>query len=397
MKALFCPLATPGFVYPAIAVARSLQRRGHQAAFVTGPAYQETLAQAELVRIPRGRTDGSSFAVERWFHPLDIAMQAKHIEYALDRFAPDVIVGHPLSLGTLIVRARARVPTAVLGMAVQLWPVPGASAETDHETARRLAWRQVVTMGYLNDARKLFQLGPCDDDPLLGDLFMLQSVPELGIDVDHSPPHVHLVGACLWEPPATQDQLAWLDAARAAGEPLIYVHHGRSFDRPSFLPLVVDALGGRRVRVAAAVGRMDHAVGDPPPNFLVRPHLCQGRILPHARLVISGGNTTAVLGALCHGVPALLLPGDGAEQLDTAELVARAGSGRLLPVDQATAPGLARAVDELLAPGDHAHRAQDLARAFARWDGPDRAAQLVERLAGSRSHVPREPEGAGCH
>src|SRR5262249_30886445 len=126
MRVLFCPIASHGFVHPAIAVAHALQRRGHTVAFATGQAFTQTLAQAAPERIPRGAGDGASFAIERWFDPMNVVMQVKHIEYALRRFAPDVIVSHPLALGPVIVRERTRVPVAMLGMAAHLWPVSTA-------------------------------------------------------------------------------------------------------------------------------------------------------------------------------------------------------------------------------------------------------------------------------
>ena len=390
MRALFCPLATHGFVYPAIAIAHALQRRGHTVAFATGQPFTDALAQAGLERIPRGATDGDSFAIERWFDPLNVAMQVKHIEYALRHFAPDVLVSHPLALGPLVVRERLGVPVAVLGMAAHLWPVSAAPAVT--EADKRRAWRHDEMMRHLDEARGVFRLAPRTArparSPLLGDLFLLQSVPEMMGDPARElaalPRRVHLIGACSWEPAPDDELTAWLRDAVASGEPVIYVHHGRAFDHGSFWPSVVSAFGGGPFRVAAAIGRMDRDAATPPPNFHVRDHLCQGAVLRHAHAVITGGNTTAALGALCHGVPSVMIPG-GSEQPDVAELVSRAGAAILLPMADATARGLAGAVETLLGSRDLARRARALARAFTRRNGPDTAAQLIERLARRRA------------
>lgn len=388
MRVLLCPIASHGFVHPAVAVAQALQRRGHTVAFATGQFFAETLARAGLDRIPRGARDGASFGIERWFDPLDVAMQVKHVEYAIRQFAPDVLVTHPLALGPLIVRERTRIPVAVLGMAAYLWPVSSAPATT--ETARRLAWRHAEMMRWLNEARAPFRLAPIAaepaESPLLGDLFLLQSVPEL-VDVEALPRHAHLVGACLWEPPAGEELEQWTRGAVASADPVVYVHHGRSFDHPSFWPAVVGALGGP-YRVVAAIGRMDRVTTGAPPNFYVRDHLCQGAVLPHARVAITGGNTTAALGALTHGVPSLIIPG-GSEQPDVAELVARAGAGLVLPLGEATEHRVADAVRTLLASGELAQRARQIAHAFARCGGPDAAARLIERLPAARAPVTR--------
>lgn len=393
MRILLCPIASHGFVYPAIAVAQALQRRGHTVAFATGAAFADTLARAGLDRIPRGARDGASFGIARWFEPMDVAIQVKHIEHAVRQFAPDALVTHPLALGPLIVRERTHLPVAVLGMAAYLWPASTAPATTG--TARRLAGRYTQMMRHLNEARAVFKLGAIlaepAGSPLLGDLFLLQSVPEL-VDADTLPRHAHLVGACLWEPPAGEELEQWTQGAVASANPVVYLHHGSSFDQPSFWPAVVGALGGGPCRVVAAIGRMDRVTTGAPPNFYVRDHLCQGAVLRHARVAITGGNTTAALGAMTHGVPSLILPG-GSEQPDVAELVARAGAGIVLPLGEATEHRVADAVRTLLASGEIAHRARQLAQAFARHDGPDAAARLIERLPAARAPVTR-PDAA---
>jgi MGT family glycosyltransferase len=401
MRVLFCPLASHGFVYPAIAVAEALRRRGHTVAFATGPAFTEVLRDAEIERIPRGEGDGVSFQIGVWHHPLSAAMQVKHLEYALSRFAPDVLVSNPLSLGALIVRERARLPLALLGFAAHLWPAAEEPLTQPSRSAveAQTVWRHADMMRHFNEARRLFKLEPsaasCRESPMLGDLFMLQSIPELTPAVEDLPERVHLVGSCLWEPPASDELRDWLLSIPGSGAPLIYVHHGRSFDSPSFWEQVVEGLGGRRVRVAAAIGRMDRDAPVLPENFFVRPHLCQGAVLRHAQLAISGGNTTPVLGALTHGVPSLLLPGGG-EQRDVAAQVERVGAARILRLGETTAESLGRAAEEALSDADLARSAQAQARAFSRVHGPERAALLIEHLGKTSSPVLRRdvlPDG----
>ena len=122
MRFLFCSLASHGFVYPAIGIAEVLRRRGHKVAFVTDLTCRDTLGQAGFARIPRGNTDGPSFQVKHWAEPLAVAIQVKHIEYALEQFNPDVMLGQQLTLGPLIAGDRHRLPVAMLGLAAYLWP-----------------------------------------------------------------------------------------------------------------------------------------------------------------------------------------------------------------------------------------------------------------------------------
>jgi UDP:flavonoid glycosyltransferase YjiC (YdhE family) len=189
------------------------------------------------------------------------------------------------------------------------------------------------------------------------------------------------VGSCLWEPVEPGELGSRFGAGPHDSRPLIYVHHGRAFDHPSFWPTLIETLGQLPVQVVASIGRMDRASGRLPKNVQVRDHVGQQAILPRARLVICGGNSTSVLGALTHGLPGLLLPVDGAEQRDCAEMLSHAGAAICIDADQLTGQAIKEAVDRLLTVPAYAVRARALASEFARWDGPARVTALLEEMA----------------
>ena len=258
MRYLFCPLASHGFVYPLIGIAERLRRRGHDVAFVTGRDFSETLGHLGIERIPCGPSDSHSFQVEHWFHALAIAIQVKHIEYAIDRFTPDVLVGNQLTFGPLIAGERQALPVAILGFASYLWPAWQPDRAPQSEREQRLLWRYSEMMEWYNQARQLFSLSPSQAHymrtPLLGDLFLLQSVPELAGDIHALPEQVHAVGSCLWDVPQPDPELIdWLREAGTARDPIIYVQPGRHFLSPQFWSHLVAAFADRPVRVAAAV------------------------------------------------------------------------------------------------------------------------------------------------
>ncbi|HXO39970.1 MAG TPA: glycosyltransferase, partial [Thermoanaerobaculia bacterium] len=93
MRALFCSFESPGFLFPAIGLATALRARGHQVAFVSDRTAEPRLRAAGLERLPRDDRDGRSFETGDWFRPLAVALQVKHIEYAMARFHPDLLVG----------------------------------------------------------------------------------------------------------------------------------------------------------------------------------------------------------------------------------------------------------------------------------------------------------------
>jgi UDP:flavonoid glycosyltransferase YjiC (YdhE family) len=377
-----------------LGIALALRRRGHDVAFVTGPGFADTLRAEGIKRIPRGNHDGPSFETELWWEPLAAAIQVKHIEHALASFEPDVLVGHQLTRGPLIVAERQNLPVAVLGFSTYLWPsgrLPSRPAQSDRES--RLVWRFGDMLDSYNKARDLFGLSPDSggyaSTGMLGDLFMLQSVPEFEPDIDSLPTRVHLVGACVWEPPHADKALArWLDSSGPSDDPLFYVQHGRLFHLPSFWPHLVESLKHQPVRVAAAIGRMDGEVCRVPETWFVRDHLAQGAVLPKATAVISAANTTSVLGALLHGVPSLLIPGGG-EQPDVAERCVAIGTSVSLAPHEVNGVALTQAIASLLRNDQLRARAKAMQACFARWSGCERSAALLACLASTKSPVLR--------
>lgn len=384
MRLLFCPLASHGFVYPLIGIAKAMRLRGHEVAFVTGPAFTETLRDEGLERVPRGAKDGSSFEVKNWFNAVSVAIQVKHIEYALESLNADALVTTQLGLGALIAGETRRLPVAILGFATYLWPLWPLNHKPQSPKEERLAWRYGEMLSYYNKARSVMGFSEINADhmmnPLLGDLFMIQSVPELEKNEYDLPYNARFVGSCGWEPESDDPALSeWIERG-VAHEPLIYVQLGRSFDSPSYWPFLRDALMDKPLRVAAAVDRMDGEVGTVPRNFFLRGHLPQGKVLQNSSAMISTGHTTSVLGALTHGVPSMLLPSGSASD-DIAEHCERAGAALCFENAPMDAGFFENAVNELLANRSLRQHAEILRDAFAKAGGCDRAAKLIEEMS----------------
>jgi len=399
MKFLFCSLDSMGFLCPSVGIAKALIARGHDVAFVTDVKFAKLLTTLDLERIPRGNTDGGSFQVPQWAKPISVAIQVKHIEYALDRFDADVLFGQALTLGPMVVAERRGLPLGLLGFCAYLWPTDNDPPRRGDLTAKRLRWRYGDMMEVLNTARALFHLpachADCRDTPLLGDLFLLRSVPELEPHPERLPEHVHFVGGCLWELATHDPELEdWIVEAKKSNASIIYVHHGKFFHISTFWDALVRAVEGLNVRVAASVGQMGRPVGSVPDNFLVRPHISQAAVLRHARLLVAGGNTTAVVGAMEAGVPSLLIPAGG-EQPEVAELAERCGAAKSLLPEEATMERLRPYVEDLLANPLYSERATFYQSAFTKLDGFERAADLLEKLAVTKARVLREPASGG--
>lgn len=396
MKFLFCSLSSYGFVYPAIGIAKTLRQRGHEIVFVTNTVFSKIINRAGFESIACTEKDNPGFQVWNWGEPFAVAIQVKYIEYAIKNFAPDVILGQQLTLGPLITRELHNIPVAVLGLAAYLLPACESLLKRlpQTESEKRQVWRYEVMMQAYNQTCELLGLPQSyanyRETPLLGDLFLLRSVPELEGNVNALPDSVHLVGDCLWEPFLFDAELiCWLKKFDALTNPLIYVQPGRSFEDPKFWSHLVDALKNCAVRVVASVGRMDGEIGEIPQNFFIRNYVSQGLILPKARAVISNGHSTAVLGAITHGLPSLIIPrGSGTE--DIAERYQRTGGAICLSPFEVTVETIRQAVDKLLNCPNLPKNSQLLQQAFIRANKSNQAADLLEFLAFTRHSVSRQ-------
>lgn len=398
MRYLFCSAATYGFISPSIGIALELQRRGHDVAFVTDVSMAEILKQAELQRVARGDRDGRSFQVELFAHPLEIVRQVRHIEYAMQQFRPDVLVGQSPTLGPLIVREQQGIPVAIIGLAAYNWPTPANRQIDKYGSYVQSSYAQVMS-GY-NQAREMLLLPPCDvynrENPLLGDLFLLRSVPEFELDTT-LPEQVHFVGDCLWEPVQSDEVLRdWLADAVKECVPVLYAQPGRTYDRGSFWTYMKQALGNQHVHVAASVGRLDDEVGMLPRNFFARAHVPQGTVLPRASVVICSSTTTSVLGAITHGLPMLLIPdAGGGDQPHVLMRCRQAQVGLYLSPKAVTLDSFRDSVCQLLEDSTLRQNVQRIQHAFARTGGRNVAADLLEQLAYERGPIRRAADLSG--
>lgn len=390
MKILFCGFETPGMLLPLMGIAIELRARGHEVRFVSGLGSATTLGSAGLSRIPRGTVDGKSFDICRWYEAGNIAVDYKHITYALSEFRADCIVTNTLCLAPLLVRERYNIPVIVLGLLSYPWPALSDSSGTSAETRARCEWRLNDMIRLLNLARDFFRLPPlvadASSNPFVGDLYLLRTVPEFGLPTDLLPEQVRYVGGCHWEAPLIAGGLTSAEEWRRItdqlqqNEPVVYVQCGRTFGKASFWQTLVDAVREMPVRIVASVGRFDGPAIDYPDNVTVCNHAPQGLVIPHARIVVSPGYTTPTVGALVHGRPQLLLP-TGGETLDNAERVVEAGCAVCLMPPSVNVESLQESIRTLLDDSRFTRAAQRVEASFGRLSSFDVAANMVEEAS----------------
>jgi UDP:flavonoid glycosyltransferase YjiC (YdhE family) len=398
MRYLFCQLSSYGYIYPSIAVAEALRKRGHEVAFATGPDLADTLARYGFRRIPRDAAeDGPSFVTPVWRQPKEIMRQVKHTEYAIQQFNPDVLVGAALAFGPFIAAKRHNLPIAVLGLSNYLWPTRSTEDPPQTFFDKTVVDRYERALSAYKMVGSMFGVHingvTYEDTPLLGDLHLLRTAPELEDDVNSLPERVHLVGDCTWEPEYSEHEeiKQWVQAAMQANKPIFYIQHENGSILEAIWAHLLDILGNKPVAVAASLIAGINGP-TPPANFLVREHIPYSLVFPYTSGVIATGKTGVVLNATTHGLPMTLIVLGGSENVNSAERYERLGSAvviNALSLDDITYEVVASAVDRLMTDHSLRQNAQKLQTSLQRFGGPNRAADLLEEFGKTKKPILR--------
>jgi UDP:flavonoid glycosyltransferase YjiC (YdhE family) len=377
-----------GELLSSLAIARALRERGHAVAFVCGPGLAPLVRREGFERFPRGEQDGASFETAVCAVPMEMVRQVRHIEFALGRFPADMLVGQQFAFGASLAAERQRLPLGVVGQLAYLFPrVPPPPPEArDAATAHAVRLYEGL-LPHRAAAREACGLPPealaPQDTPLIGDVLLLRTVPELEPDAASLPARVHLVGDCLGLLPEAPDGALreWFDGAEASGRPVIYARLGGM--PPTCWSALVEALRDEPLQVL--VTGPEALARAAPAHFLVRPQVPEAFVLERACAVLTLPGSSAVLGAFTRGRPCVLLLPEGpqlaGEYPAVAERCIRAGAavGLGFPPSGPEPTRLREAVRIALeSPALHAH-AQHLQQAFAGFHGLARAAVLLER------------------
>jgi MGT family glycosyltransferase len=124
-------------------------------------------------------------------------------------------------------------------------------------------------------------------------------------------------------------------------------------------------------------------LGPQPANVHIERFVPQSSVLPRCSAVVSHGGSGSVIGALAHGVPAVLLPMGADQPLNAARCVAL-GVAQVLDAVTATPEDVREAVATVLADAAYRRAAERIRKEIAALPGPAHAVSLLERLAAER-------------
>ena len=384
----------PGHAFPMLALGARLAQRGHEVTYETWSRWREPVQAAGMHFVPA--PEYPVFPTrERPLKPYEaVVLATERTAHAMAGCDPEVVVHDILTLAPAMAAEQQGRPAATLIPHVSPVGAPGLppyslGARRPRTVLGARLWRALdrpVARGLrhgraeLNDTRAKLGLAPVDrlHGGLSPEMCLVGTLPQLEYPRPW-PPHVHVVGPLMWEPPFGEVELPGGDA------PLVLIAPSTAQDpEQRLLRVALEALGGEPVRVLATLNRKPLPVPvEVPPNARLVEWVSYSRTIPAADLVVCHAGHGTVVRALACGRPVLAVPHSG----DMGENAARidwAGAGVRLPWRLLSPLTLRRAVRHALANPSLAARAREIAAWSAAHDGPTRAAELVERLAGLR-------------
>jgi UDP:flavonoid glycosyltransferase YjiC (YdhE family) len=425
---LFAVWPFPTHLFPSVAVAHALRRRGHEAAFYTGASVRRLLEGEGFRCFPFERVEEARaaaivfeglvpgahrpFRVRRlwreWLLGTAVA-QVEDLDRVLRRWSPEAVVCDLTMWGPPLVLHESRgVPVAMLShVAPCLLPgskrVFGLSLGAPRgslgiRTALAQVLVRLLSRGIVREASALRHghgLPPLRTTvtEFAGTmpLYLVPNVAEFDFERGDLPPSVRYVGPCLWEPgppaPAARAHALPLDP------PVVLVTEGSLESPRPMLPLAaIEALGGLPLRVVVACPsepfRSELARRALPENVRVERAAGLRAAVSRASVVVTPGSSDVVLAALAAGTPLVVAP-SAWDQPANAQRVRATGVGLALGPGRRTRR-LREAVLRVLGEPSFAARARTLAAAFARSGGPAGAAALLEQLAPAAAGPRRE-------
>jgi MGT family glycosyltransferase len=428
MRFLFATMPAAGHVGPLVPLAHELVARGHSVAWYTGDEYRDKVeatgatfhphvhapdrdvSQMDAEFPERAKLKGVAkfkFDVREVFIAA-VPGQVADLEALLGEVQPDVIVAEPgTAAAARVIEQRHGIPWATCNISafamrsvdnapfgLGLMPRPGllgrlrnralnaAIYQTLYRSLDRAYHAMREELGMEGAAGGLF------DETLSPYLYLQPTVPSFEYPRSDLAPQVHFVGPLLPPVPDGFELPAWWDDMLADPRPVVLVTQGTVATDPGDLLLPsLEALRDEPVQVIAVTGGPDPAdLPAPPPNARVERFVPFAALMPHVAAVITNGGYGGLHFALAHGVP-LVVAGASEEKPELVARVNWSGVGVGMRTKRPGRLALREAVRRLLAEPEHAARAAAMQAEMARYDGPERAVDLLEELAATREPV----------
>lgn len=393
MKALFTVHPMLGHFHAMAPLALALKEHGHEVAVATGARFGSVVQRLGLMHFPCGLDfDGSrdifeAFPEWKTLQAGDPAASAIRQLYGfveglgpkmaedlmaqVDRWRPDLIVRDPLEYGGYIVAEREGLPYATITWAVY-----------------------IATQRYCPDGLTKLRrrYGLCDDSELEAiDRYLVLSFLPPSWTFPDSPAQAvtHRYCAPPFDQSGNEAPPDWV--TRLPARPTVYATLGTTFNQsPGTFRAIVDALGAEAINVIMTTGRwMDPAQFEPYPTHMrIERYIPQTVVMPHCDAVIFHGGYNTLLAALWHGLPMVLTPLGGGDQLPNAQRCAELGVGILVEGTPPEPEAIRAAVRSVLEQPAYRTRARQLQQELKALPGLSEAVRGLQVLAQTRDPQP---------
>lgn len=393
MRFVVAAFGDAGHAFPAIALARELQARGHEvlvesweewAEAIEGVGLRFEAAQQYEVFPPPGPDTPQGQIVAR---------AATALSGLMKDFEPDLVVCDILTRAPMLAAEVAGVPQATL--IPHVYPVQAAGQpmySMGFAPARtpvgRAGWRTTMPLlnlglrqgrDELNATRERLGLAP--QERFHGGISDLLAVVATYPQLEYPrtwPAYTHVTGPLFFELPFEE-----IEIPDGQG-PLVVVAPSTAQDPECvMLRAALEGLADEPVRVLATTNRrVPEEPIQVPPNAVLVDWLPYSQAMAAADLVISHGGHGTVVRALSLGAPVLVCPAVG-DMGENGARVAWSGTGLSLPRRLASPRGIALAARRILGDPSYRARALELKAWSEANEGAEAAAVLVESAARS--------------
>lgn len=383
MRVLLTCRPAYGHFHPLVPLARALTGAGHDVAFATGEPFRGRVEAAGFEAFAAGlsqdqwqeemkarfgdfrrqipRTEHRAFFFGRVFAGLDLPARLTDLRAIIDKWAPDLLVHELAEFAGPLAAELAGIPHVTSGYGPLLEPEVAEIAAT----AAGPCW---ATAGLDPSGARLYRslyLDPCPPG------LQVPAVSQVPRRLEIRPEAAGPAGGAA--PP-------WL--GRLPARPTVHLTLGTIWnDDPGVFATVLDGLARRPLNVIVTLGPdADPGVLGPQPGHVrVCGYIPHAQLLGHCDLVICHGGAGSALGALCYGLPVLVLP-QAADQFYNAERVTGAGAGRRLLGPELTADAVAGEAGLLLDDPRYRAAAARIAAEIAAMPPASAAVPVLESL-----------------
>ena len=427
-RILIATLPAEGHVRPGVPIAKVLVDQGHDVTWYTGNKFKSMVAGTgarfapvgEIVGIGDGDVlrdrDGwpgisgmKKVITEAFLDP--IPQYVADLTEVAEKFDPDILIADHCFMASPVVAGKLGLPNVIFSVgplilsSVDTAPfgtgLSPSSAPIGRLRNKAMMWmaRKVLFRGPQRLAENIWRglgLEPppgfiMDWGAQLADRYLQASIPEFEYPRSDLLETVEFIGPMLPPPPSDWSVPAWwsdIAEARQAGRPVVLVTQGTSNNDLTQLVLpAIEALGGQDMLVIATTAGPDPEEVMPaarrPANLRLVRFIPFTELLPLTDLMVTNGGFGGVQMALASGVP-LVVTGSEDARAEVGALAVWTGAGLSLHTEHPSADQLRKAAVTVLGKGAYRASAQRLKAAYARYSGPERAAEVVLEMAGER-------------